>query len=285
MKPVIEYNNFREFLRDSYQERKFRTGFTWRDFAKAAGYSSPVFLKLVCDGKANLSEVGTERVASALGLSGVDLQYFRLLVNFDQEKDSVAKREIYKELRKLAKDNSLTLVGEDQYDYYDSWLNPVLREIAPKMKGVSAAKLANLCVFDTDAKSVKRSLELLQNTGLLEKNEKGEYVQVSKALTTGHLDVASMAIREMHRQMGSLAVESIDKVPMKERDISGMTMGISEVAFVRIQNELADFRRRIAAIVMEDEGEERVYRMNLQLFPLTKSMSAEDCNDKGGHHE
>ncbi len=58
MKPVIEYNNFREFLRDSYQERKFRTGFTWRDFAKAAGYSSPVFLKLVCDGKANLSEVG-----------------------------------------------------------------------------------------------------------------------------------------------------------------------------------------------------------------------------------
>lgn len=279
MKPVIEYNNFREFLRDSYQERKFRTGFTWRDFAKAAGYSSPVFLKLVCDGKANLSEVGIERVAAALGLSGIDLQYFRLLVNFDQEKDSVAKREVYKELRKLAKDNSLTLVGEDQYDYYDSWLNPVLREIAPKMKGATPAKLANLCVFDADTKKVKKSLETLQDTGLLEKDENGNYIQVSKSLTTGHLDVASMAIREMHRQMGELAVEALDKVPFKERDISGMTMGISATAYDRIQKELADFRRRIAAIVMEDEGAERVYRMNLQLFPLTKSM-ATDENDK-----
>ena len=86
------------------------------DFAKAAGYSSPVFLKLVCDSKANLSEAGIERVASAMGLVGVDLQYFRQLVAFNQEKSSAAKKKIFAEMRKLANENSFALVGEDQYD-------------------------------------------------------------------------------------------------------------------------------------------------------------------------
>ena len=43
MKPVMEYQNFRVFIRDFYTERKDRSGFTWRDFARDAGYSSPVF--------------------------------------------------------------------------------------------------------------------------------------------------------------------------------------------------------------------------------------------------
>lgn len=282
MKPVIEYDNYREILRDFYLERKCRSGFTWRDFAKVAGYSSPVFLKLVCDGKANLSDVGTERVAAAIGLAGIDLQYFRLLVAFDQEKNAAVKRSLYRQLRDLANENAIELVGEDQYDYYESWLNPVLREIAPQMKGATPAKLASQCVFESDAKGVKRSLALLQNIGLLEKDARGNYTQSSKTLTTGRLDVASMAIREMHRQMGALAVEALDKVPMKDRDISGMTIGISDNAFARIQGELAEFRRRISAIVLEDQGRERVYRLNLQLFPLTKPLDESDSLNKNG---
>lgn len=274
MKPVMEYNNFRIFVRDYYAERKDRSGFTWRDFAKAAGYSSPVFLKLVCDGKANLSEAGVERVASAIGLVGVDLQYFRLLVSFNQEKDSAAKKQAFAEMRKLAKDNETAVVGEDQYDYYESWLNPVIREVAPLMNGATPAKMAEQVMFDADTAKVKKSLKLLQKTGLLEKDEQGEFKQGNKSITTGSLEVASLAIREMHRQMGELAVQSLDQVPVDERDISGLTIGISEDAFAKIAKEIADFRRRVSSIVMEDSGNERVYRLNVQLFPLTKQVAA-----------
>lgn len=270
----MEYNNFRIFVRDYYAERKDRSGFTWRDFAKAAGYSSPVFLKLVCDGKANLSEAGVERVASAIGLVGVDLQYFRLLVSFNQEKDSAAKKQAFAEMRKLAKDNETAVVGEDQYDYYESWLNPVIREVAPLMNGATPAKMAEQVMFDADTAKVKKSLKLLQKTGLLEKGEQGEFKQGNKSITTGSLEVASLAIREMHRQMGELAVQSLDQVPVDERDISGLTIGISEDAFAKIAKEIADFRRRVSSIVMEDSGNERVYRLNVQLFPLTKQVAA-----------
>ncbi|MBR5413908.1 MAG: TIGR02147 family protein [Fibrobacter sp.] len=276
MKPVMEYTSYRVYIRDYYAERKERYGFTWRDFAKSAGYSSPVFLKLVCDSKANLSEAGIERVASAMGLVGVDLQYFRQLVAFNQEKSSAAKKKIFAEMRKLANENSFALVGEDQYDYYGSWLNPVMREMAPRLNGATPAQMAGELVFDSDASHVKNSLKLLEKNGLLEKDEQGRYSQSSRSVTTGNLDVTSLAIREMHRQMGELGVQSLDQVPVNERDISGLTIGISESAFEKISKEIADFRRRISAIVMEDSGEERVYRLNVQLFPLTRTLPKED---------
>ena len=269
MKPVMEYQNYRVYIRDYYAERKVRSGFTWRDFAKAAGYSSPVFLKLVCDGKSNLSDVGVERVASAMGLVGVDLQYFRLLVEFNQEKDSAKKKIVFKKMREVAKEGSMEIVGEDQLFYYESWVTPVVREMAPQMGDATPAKIAEKLAFDTQTAEVKKALSLLQKVGLLRKSERG-YEQAAKSITTGNLEVARLSVREMHRQMGELAVRALDEIPMNERDISGLTLGVSENAFYRISQEIADFRRRISSIVMEDTGENRVYRLNVQLFPLTK---------------
>ena len=279
MKSVLEYTSYRVFIRDYYAERKERSGFTWRDFAKAAGYSSPVFLKLVCDGKANLSEAGIERVASAMGLVGLDLQYFRHLVEFNQEKSSAAKKKIFAEMRSLANDNAFALVGEEQYDYYNSWLNPVLREMAPRLNGASPAQMVGKLVFDSDSAKVKSSLKLLEKNGFLEKDEQGNFHQCNRAVTTGNLDVVSLAVREMHRQMGELGVQSLDQVPVNERDVSGLTIGISQNAFEKITKEIAEFRRRISSIVMEDSGEERVYRLNVQLFPLTDTLPEEERHD------
>ncbi|MBR4783814.1 MAG: TIGR02147 family protein [Fibrobacter sp.] len=278
MKRVMEYQNYRLYVRDFYTERKIRSGFTWRDFAKAAGYSSPVFLKLVCDGKTNLSDVGIERVANAMGLVGADLQYFRALVNFNQEKDSSKKKEVFKELRAIAKENEMTLVGEDQYDYYESWINPVLRELAPQVPEATPAQVADMLAFDTQAAEVKKALKLLEKVGLLNKDSKGRFEQSSKAITTGNIEVTSLSVREMHRQMGELAVRSLDEVPVNERDISGLTVGISEDAYGRIAKEIEDFRRRVASIVMQDTDEDRVYRLNIQLFPLTKKFKGRGNN-------
>ena len=271
MKPVMEYQNFRVYVRDFYTERKDRSGFTWRDFAREAGYSSPVFLKLVCDGKANLSEVGVERVAAAMGLAGVDLQYFRELVAFNQAKDGAEKKSRFARLRRLARENNREIIGEDQYDYFESWKNPVLREMAPNMPGATPAQLAGKLAFDAETAEVKKSLNLLQKTGILEKDAAGNFKQGSKAISTGNLEVASLSVREMHRQMGELAVRALDEIPVKERDISGLTMGLSEDAFQRVSLEIEAFRRRIVAIAMEDSHTDKVYRLNMQLFPLTKN--------------
>ena len=69
MKEIIEYTDYRKFIQDYYDERKRSSAFTWRDFARDAGFSSPIYLKYVCEGKKNLSVGAAGSVASAMGLA------------------------------------------------------------------------------------------------------------------------------------------------------------------------------------------------------------------------
>jgi uncharacterized protein (TIGR02147 family) len=71
--------------------------------------------------------------------------------------------------------------------------------------------------------------------------------------------------------MGEFAVKALD-LPLSERDMSGLTMGLTRRAYEKIRKEIADFRRRIVAIASEDDETEQVYRLNLQLFPLSERL-------------
>ena len=91
MKAIIEYSDFRQYMRDFYEERKLRHVFSWREFSKAAGFTSSSYMKVVCDGKSNLSRIGVERTGQAMGLVGFEMDYFRAMVNFGQETDEAKK--------------------------------------------------------------------------------------------------------------------------------------------------------------------------------------------------
>lgn len=271
MKPVLQYSDFREFLRDFYQERKAH-GFSFREFSKAAGYSSPVFLKLVIEGKANLSEAGTERVAQATGLVGADAEYFRILVQMNQAKDSGEKKQLFAELRKIARENKVKIVGEDQYDYYESWVTPVLRELLPTMPNAKISEIAKALEFAAPTNEIRKSKATLLRAGFLEQDADGNFVQTDRRISTGNLELPSLAVRGMHRQMGELAVKALEEIPPEERDISGLTLGAPESVLPRIKAEIEEFRRKISAIATESPRTDRIYRLNVQFFPLTKSL-------------
>lgn len=273
MESIFAYQSYRTFLRDYYAKRH-AYGFTWRDFSAKCGYSSPVFLKLVSEGKGNLSPLGTERVASALGLTGKELEFFRLLVNFEQEKSPKKRETLFAEIRQMALENKVKIAGEEQYDYFSSWRNPVVREILRNLGEQKLSEVAGLFLEKTSAQDVRKAVSVLERVGFLKKSGAG--YEVSEAvISTGALEPGKLAVRQMHKQMGELAVKSLDEVDPRARDISGMTLGLSENAFARVSEELAAFRRRVAAIALEDSGKESVYRLNLQLFPLTKPFGGE----------
>ncbi|MBR2095357.1 MAG: TIGR02147 family protein, partial [Fibrobacter sp.] len=76
MKPITEYQDYREYMRDFYEERKRSSLFSWREFSKLAGFTSPNYIQLVCEGKSRLSKTGVEKVATAMELAGSDREYF-----------------------------------------------------------------------------------------------------------------------------------------------------------------------------------------------------------------
>ena len=83
MKPVTEYQDYRVYMQDYYNERKRVSSFSWREFTRASGFTSPTYLKLVCEGKTRLSPLGADKVGSAMHLAGFELEYFKAM-GFDR---------------------------------------------------------------------------------------------------------------------------------------------------------------------------------------------------------
>lgn len=271
MKSITEYQDYRCYMQDFYDERKRNSSFTWREYARLAGFSSPIYLKLVCEGKSSLSDLGVEKVASAMGLGGFELVYFRYLVKFNQAKNDEARKNAFASMQDIAKANKIRVVDSDAFSYFESWKNPVLRELVTLMPGATPEALAEMCWQPITADEVRKSLDFMVSVGILQKKSKNVYVQMDKSLI-GNSEVMPVAIRSMHRQMAGFAQKAIDEFDVKDRDISGMTVTVDRGSYEQIVREIEMCRRRILAISNGSTCADQVYRLNFQLFPLSKKV-------------
>lgn len=270
MKSIFEYYDYRKYMRLFYEERKRVSAFSWREFSRIAGFSSPNYMKVVCDGKSRLSKKGADRVASAMGLVDYEKEYFLLLVDYGENTDEQKKKQILAHIRELSREYSVRMLDGDSYAYFESWLNPVLRELAPMYSGEKPLSLARMCYPETSATEVRKSLDFMVRAGILKKNSEYDYEQSEKIISASS-EIMPLAIRSMHRQMAKFAMESIDAVPASKRNITGVTLSVTKAEYKQVVVELEKFRRKILNIARGAKNGEQVYRLNLQFFPLTKT--------------
>ena len=70
---VFDYLDHHKFLKDYFEEKKAHCPFfSYKYFAQKAGFSSPNFLKLVIDGKRNLTKDSVFKFCKAMGLNKKD---------------------------------------------------------------------------------------------------------------------------------------------------------------------------------------------------------------------
>ena len=276
MNSITEYNDYRIYMRDFYEERKRISYFTWREFASLAGFVSPTYLKLVCDGKTRLSKPGVEKVARAMGLEGFDYNYFRLLVKFGNAKNADEKGEALRALGREASMNKIRIIDADTFHFYETPACPIVRELAPLMPNADPSEIAEKIKEKTSALDVREILQFLVKSGLLVKTGKGSYEQTEKSLKGSKTSIP-LAIRSMNKNMAALAEKSIERDSVIERNFSGVTMGIDESAYARIVDVINDCRKKVIDIARECQDINQVYRLNLQLFPLTDKVNKRVC--------
>ena len=277
MKDILEYTSYRQYIADYYADKKAKSAFTWQEFTRAAGFSSPVHLKYASEGKLNLSDAAALRVAQAMHLAGYEQDYFCEMVRFDNAKTDAEKKDAFGKMLSIADSVKAKIIEGDSFRYFESWKNPVLRELAPAMPGAKPLALARACRPEITAAEVTETLNFLVKAGLLQKDKDGNYKQTERGVTTGPMEVTPIAVREMHRQMGEFALEAIEGVAQDKRHFSGLTLGITRDAYEKIVQETAEFRKRIITIATQDSGMDEVYRLNVQLFPMTNK----SINKKG----
>lgn len=276
MIPLYRYTNFRSFLKDYYEERKFKEGFTFRDFSTMTGVNSSSWLLHLIKGTKNLSNESILKIAKALGFSASEAEYFELIVHFTQAKDSDTKDFFYRKILACTKILNMSRISEDQYEYYAKWYHPVVRSLVSKVRFRNDyALLARRLIPRITPAQAKASVALLEKLGLIKKDKAGGWLQAEPIISTGD-EVMSLNVINYHKQVSRLAENAFDRSKRDERDISALTLGISGETFNRIKGKLQSIRKEIMEIAGESENPDRVYQLNLQFFPVARREESDE---------
>lgn len=273
MEPVLSYIDYRQFIKAFYEEKKKSSKLTYREFAKLAGFSSPVFIKLVIEGKANLRKSSIVKLCNAMELKKKDRSYFKNLVLFCQAKDVETKMQYLDILKGIQSTLSINKLCEEQFKYFSKWYHPVIKELLDIIEfDGDYDKLGQLVNPQITGREAKQSVKLLLDLKLIEKIKDGQYKATHKFISTSGLSIGTLAIRNVQKKLASLAGSAVDSTPKKDRDISGVSISISSKSMEKIKDELAKCRKRILEITSEDSMSDSVYRVNLHLFPISKTV-------------
>jgi uncharacterized protein (TIGR02147 family) len=271
---IYIYLEYRKYLEDYYSfQKKISGSFTYRKFSQAAGFNTPNFLQLLIQGKRNLKESSIAKVSNALHHSIEEAAYFELLVHFDQAKTVAEKTGYFTALSEACNPYQISRINELQFEHLRTWYHKAIRELlgfyAFDEKEVYAyRKLATLLSPPITESEARNSVKLLLKLGLLKRDDNGKIVQADRFISTGD-EVQNLSVRTFHKAMIDRAGEAVDTVPPEFRDISSLTVTISDDGFSMLKKELQLFRKRMLDIVKIDTDPKNVYQVNFQLFPLT----------------
>jgi uncharacterized protein (TIGR02147 family) len=272
---IFDFYDFRSFLKNELEFRKtLNPQYSFRSFALSMGINPSTLLR-VMSRERNISSKTLPLFVKQLKLNQRESEYFELLVLFDQTPDPKPKLLIQEQINQFRK-SRLTKAQPSQYEFYDKWYHTVIREyiaLSPCTRN-SYKDIAKKLSPVVTAPLVKASLTLLERLKLIEINSLGFYFQTSQTLTTGD-DWTGTTIHSFQKQMSALGEASLDNFRKSERDISTVTMSLSETGFERMKAKLNAVRKELIQMALEDEGQNKVYQLNYQLFPLTQPIENE----------
>jgi uncharacterized protein (TIGR02147 family) len=268
---IYRYDDFRIFLRDSYEERmRADPGYSYRQFAKAAGFTNPGFLNDVIKGRRKLSRDATQKMAAVFGLTTNEAAYFELLVNYGQSRDETKRADAYKQILSRRNRSAFTRLDPLHARYYQDFRYPLVRcAIEASAFSGDYDRLAAYIDPPLQAAVVKKIVRDLCDWGLVEQTSDGRYLLQQKMIeppeTLRHL------VRELNGEWIKHGYVALRRLPPEKRDISTLLVGISEVNFKIIQEKINALRDEIFTIARNDTNPQTVMQLNIQLFPRTQT--------------
>jgi len=278
---ITSFLDFREYLQAFVDAARANgESITNRSFAQALSINSSSWLTNVLSGAKGITAETTQAISDYLGHNAWERKYFKILVNFNQAKTVEKRNSHFTALKQhlLHKGYSFLHVLEpDQYEFYSKWYYAAVRSLLGMFPmGDEYNRIARLTSPSITAGQAKKSVKLLVKLDLIKKNDTGCYELTGTAITTGP-DVKSLAVANFQRETMRLGIEAIDRYPQSVRDISTMSVGISEEGYKKTIAILADCRKAIADAANGDQNADRVYQINFQVFPLSKIQQRRDA--------
>lgn len=273
---IFNFTDYRKYLSEYYIARKkAKPSFSYQFIANKAGFKDRGFLHSVIGGKKNLSKPSIIKISRAIGHNKNESDYFENLVFLNQAIDLQERNYFYEKLASIRSNqgnlSKIQQLRKDQFELYSKWYHGAIRSIIDMYPFKDDYKWLAKKVFPSiTPKQAKKSIQLLEQLGLIKRNKDRTFQVTNKNITTGD-EVTNLALQNYHKATAELAADSISQLPKDKRNISGLTIGISQETYEQICTQIKEFRAKIVKIVDMDNKSDMVYRLTFQLFPLSSN--------------
>lgn len=277
---VTEYMDYRRLLENFYLFRREQTKknlrpYSYSTFAAAANIKSPNYLKMIIEGKRNLSPDMIGRFSKAMNLTKDHSDQFRMLVLFNQSMEPSERNLLLKGLSDLRLRQQVKSgeIDKKTAARLPSWVAWVLYALLDQ-EGVNfkVESLREVLRGKAKADEIDAALQSLIASGEIAVDEKtGRFVKSLKRMETPE-DIPVALIRKLQAQLMLLGLESLYQDSPTEREFGTLTVALTQNEFEELRFKLRQMRKQVHKDIsinrMSSPGE-RVYQMNLQLFPVT----------------
>ena len=268
MKSVFDYLDYREILKDAFEEKKAETPFfSYRMMAEITGLTTSNVFR-VLNGEIHLPARCQSRAVEFLGLTGRAAEYFLLLISYARERRVKSRREILEKAMSL-RDVARRELGDRELAYLRDWWVVAIRSLLEVTDGRAIpsdlSKRLNPAIPE---KNVTAALDLLKELGLVKKASSGRLVLADPHLTAAGTERKGAAVRHLQAQILALASEALERYPRDERDISTLTIAVDGQAFRMIRETIRECRRQIQKQVEEVKRPDRVMELAVAFFPV-----------------
>lgn len=272
---IYHYSNYRQYLEDyRVARKKIDRSFTHSYICIKLGQENARSLfNNVVKGRKNLTPVFISRFIELLELDEEEGTFFRILVGFNQA-DNVKEKEYYFDQLIQLNNTPKKQIDKYAYQYYSEWWHSSIRSLLEIIDLKDDYKsLGQILIPEVATTYVKRSINLLKQLELIKVNEDGYWKPTEKAITTGDKNKDNLIKKYQlaNLELSKLAMLSGNQI--KPQKLSTMTFSISDKGFERVKNRVQQLRKEVASIIHKDEDQaNRVYQLNLHLFPQTKEL-------------
>lgn len=273
-KDIYNYLDYREFLSDFYKLKKSSSSnYSLRVMGRLTEID-PSYLAKVMSGKLHISPRSIPVIASYMDFDPHQTEYFENLVLFNKARSEEEKRTRFTFVLSLRKTHCTNLEAY-QYAFFQHWYYSAVRnllEFYPFYKDSNYELLAAQLTPAITEEEAKDSIKLLKRLNLITLTEEERYVLSDQAMSTGE-EWSSLAISEYQVETIELSKHSIRHHEKERRDISTVTMNVSEEEFVKVRQMVQEFRSSVISYVNKGENPDRIYQLNIQLIPLSNELN------------
>jgi uncharacterized protein (TIGR02147 family) len=267
---IYQYDDFRLFLKERYHEKMLETpGYSYRKFAREAGFANPGYLNDVIKGFKPLSENAAERMGKAFQLKAHETEFLKLLSAFGQAKTAEKKSAFYRQILARRNRSRFTRLNPALSRYYQDYRYGLVRGAIEVLD--FRGDYDELSVFldpPVPVALVKKIVRDLCEWRLVEQGPDGRY-RTTPSVVEPAPNLMGMS-RQINAEWLAQAKEALHRLPREKRHVSTMILNISDALAREIAEMIERFREEVFKKVEADAKPQRIVQLSLAYIPKSK---------------